>query len=726
VGRALILFSLVRLACPDGYANNARTAPKTAMKLQQLDLMPVPWLISWENGRLILTPQFTMGVTGPAEPRVEHAIQRTLNRLEERTGLKFLAASSKTSNAKSRAPRAAQEKTLAIQYDNAGFAVQSVTEDESYTLHVTPQQARISAANPLGVLHGLETFLQLVQRDRTLFVVPAVRIKDRPRFQWRGLLIDICRHWEPAEVLKRNIDGMAAVKMNVLHWHLTEDQGFRIESKKFPKLHELGSKGQYFTQDQVREIIAYAKDRGIRVVPEFDMPGHTTSWLVGYPELAAAPGPYQIAPIWGVFDAAFDPTREEVYQFIDVFLGEMAALFPDEYMHIGGDEVNGKQWNENPKIQEFIRGHNFKDNHDLQAYFNSRLSPILAKYGKKMVGWDEILHPDLPKNIVVQSWRGPVALAQAAKQGYDGILSHGYYLDLALPASMHYVVDPLPANSDLTADQSKHILGGEACMWGEFVTPETIDSRIWPRNAAIAERLWSLADVRNVDEMYRRLETQSARLEELGLTHRSNYPVMLQRLAGEGNPIEPMKVLADVVEPVKYYARGSVRQYTQDTPLNRLVDAARPESDAARIFRKVVDQFLKDAPDWKDPADLRATLTTWKNNDAVLRPILEKSELAAEAVALSKHLSYLGELGLNAVESIVSKKQTVSSWQDEAKQTLDSAQKPQAEVFIALVPAVRKLALASGQMDKLNGMSAVEWNAQLDAQVEAATPKPKE
>src|SRR5204863_3755159 len=185
------------------------------------------------------------------------------------------------------------------------------------------------APTVVGALHGLETLLQLIDADRDGYYLPGVSIQDQPRFPWRGLLIDVGRHYEPMEVLKRNLDAMAAVKLNVLHWHLTEDQGFRIESKKFPELTGLGSDGLYYTQDQAREIIAYARERGIRVVPEFDMPGHVQSWLVGYPELGSAPGPFEVARKWGVMDATFDPSNEKVYKFLDVFIGEMAKLFPD-------------------------------------------------------------------------------------------------------------------------------------------------------------------------------------------------------------------------------------------------------------------------------------------------------------------------------------------------------------------------------------------------------------
>src|SRR6202040_3463360 len=219
---------------------------------------------------------------------------------------------------------------------------------------------------------------------------------------------------------------------------------------------------------------------------------HSTSWLVGYPELASAPGPFTIDRILGVRDAAMDPTKENVYQFLDTFIGEMAELFPDEYFHIGGDEVNGKQWNANPKIRAFMREHGMKDYHDLQTYFNQRLLRIVQQHGKKMVGWDEILQPDLPKDIVVQSWRGQQSLAAAARQGYMGILSTGYYLDLMEPASLSYGVDPLGGEASRLsrAEQSK-ILGGEACVWTENIDMQNFDGANWPRTAAIAERLWS-------------------------------------------------------------------------------------------------------------------------------------------------------------------------------------------------------------------------------------------
>ena len=240
----------------------------------------------------------------------------------------------------------------------------------------------------------------------------------------------------------------------------------------------------------------------------------------------------------------------------------MAKLFPDHFFHIGGDEVNGKEWDANPTIQEFKRAHGMRDNADLQAYFNKRVGQILTKHRKTMVGWDEILRPDLSKDAVIQSWRGQESLAQAAKQGFRGILSSGYYLDLMWPTARHYAVDPMSdATANLSVDEQQRVLGGEACMWGEYVVGENIDSRIWPRAAAIAERLWSPQDVRDVNSMYQRMEEISKKLDWLGLTHNSGYVPMLRRMVGNNDP-SALKVLADVVEPVKEYSREDLSTTT--------------------------------------------------------------------------------------------------------------------------------------------------------------------
>ena len=670
------------------------------------DLMPAPAEVVWQSGRLPLDAKMTVATSGPADPRVPAAWGRALARLQ---ALGVRPTSSRPADEK--------KATLVLRWQNAGAPVQAVGEDESYTLTVTPRRAVLEAGTPLGILWGLETLLQLARAEGGAVHVPAVMIKDRPRFPWRGLLIDAARHWQPVEVIKRTLDGMSSVKMNAFHWHLTEDQGFRVESKRYPKLHGQGSDGRFYTQEQVKDVIAYARDRGIRVMPEFDMPGHTTAWMVGHPELASAPGPFQIVRTWGVFDDALDPTRDEVYALLDGFLGEMAALFPDAYLHIGGDEVNGRSWNQNPRIQDFMYQHRLRDNHDLQASFNKRLSDIVTRHGKRVVGWDEVLHPDLPRNIVVESWRGAEALAQAARLGYDGMLANGYYLDLNLSTASHYLADPVPAGSDLPEEARRHILGGEACMWSEMVTPETIDSRIWPRAAAVAERLWSPAAVKDVDDMHRRLETESRRLEAFGLNHRSGYLPMLQRLVGDA-PVEPLKTLADLVEPVKHYARGEVRSYRSDTPLDRLVDAARPESETARRFRRQVDFYLKSGPDAAQSGDLRSALTRWRDNHAALEPILDRSPRAAEARVHSRDLMVVSRRGLEALDHLASGHSAPAAWSEEARNDLAAAQKPSAsELELAVVPAMRKLVLAAAQLDQLASMGAPAWNALIETQL---------
>ena len=255
-------------------------------------------------------------------------------------------------------------------------------------------------------------------------------------------------------------------------------------------------------------------------------------------------------------------------------------------------------------------------------------------------------------------------------------------------------------------------------MWAEFVSPETIDSRLWPRAAAVAERLWSPASVRDLDDMHRRLETESQRLETLGLSHRSGYVPMLQKLVG-GAPVEPLKTLADLVEPVKHYARGQVRDYRSDTPLDRLVDAARPESETARRFRRQVDFYLKNGPDAAQAAELRAALTRWRDNHAALEPILNASPRAAEARVHSRDLTAISRRGLEALDYLASGRSAPAPWVEEANDDVAVAQKPSAsELELAVVPAVRKLALAAAQLDRLPSLGAAAWNAQLDEQLQ--------
>ncbi|HJZ66356.1 MAG TPA: family 20 glycosylhydrolase [Candidatus Acidoferrum sp.] len=651
-----------------------------------LNLMPWPANVQPGSGALKIDSTFAIALTGHKEARLDRAGQRFLSVLQKQTGLLI-----------SSQPGDATKAKLVVYTDHASKETQEFGEDESYTLEVTSTGAKLDAANPLGVLRGLQTFLQLVDVSPDGFAAPAVAIKDSPRFGWRGLLIDSSRHFTPMEVLKRNLDGMEAVKMNVFHWHISDNQGFRAESKKFPKLTSMGSGGAYYTQEEIRDVISYARDRGIRVVPEFDMPGHSSSWFVGYPEIASTSGPFKIEEEWGVMDPAMDPMNEKTYKFLDTFIGEMAKLFPDHYFHIGGDELNGKAWDANPKIQEFKKAHNYKTNDELQTYFSQRVQKLVNKHGKAAVGWDEIFVPGAPKDIVIHSWRGPKSLAAAAQQGYQGILSNGYYIDLMWSAARHYAVDPLSGDaSSLTPGQQKLVLGGEATMWSEYVNWENIDNRIWPRTAAIAERYWSRQSVTDVNSMYARLDAISQRLEWVGLTHRSQPRKMLQRIAGPATPEEfaALKTLADVLEPVKDYTRGETTSYTAitTTPLNSVVDAVPPESDVARRFDEKVTAFVAGScRDTNAAAQLRAQLTKWRENDPALQTLAAKSSFVKDVAPSSQDLSAVAAVGLAALDAIAKGSPLSDEAKTQATATIAAASKGKAQVLLIPASTIQKL-----------------------------------
>ena len=672
------------------------TCPSMGQVAPTPSLVPMPASVREASGELSLDRNFSVALTGPTDPILESGIHRFIEQLSYETGLGFTNARAVSGNA-----------TLLIHTDQATDKVQKFGTDESYALSVTASRVNLSAPNPLGILHGLETVLQLVKVNGKGFFIPEVTIHDQPRFPWRGLLIDVGRHFIPLDVLKRNLDAMAAVKMNVLHWHLYDNEGFRIESKRFPKLQAEGSDGQYYSQDEIREFIAYAHDRGIRIVPEFEMPGHSRSMFVGYPELASGSGPYRMEP--GATDAAMDPTREGTYKFIDKFMDEMTKLFPDEYVHIGGDEVNGHEWDANPNIQRFMHAHGMKSNQDLQAYFNQRVQTILSKHHKIMIGWDEVLHPDLPKTVVVQSWRGQQSLATAAQQGYRGILSFGYYLDLMWPASRHYAVDPMSGQAaSLNEEDKKRILGGESCMWSEWVTPENIDSRVWPRNAAIAERLWSPAEVQASASMYARLDRLSRRLQWLGLHHKSALGPGLERMS-DSQEVTPLRTLAEVVEPVKDYQRmenldRSKTIWDFRAPLVRLVDIARPESDQARQFRDAVQAYLASGEKNRAAADeIRKTLALWRDNDMKLRPFIDQSFLTQELGPLSADLSLLGSAGLFALDYLDRGAQSPAAWRSQQLAMTESAASPKADLLLVIVEPVRQLIEASAMSTPVAG-----------------------
>jgi hexosaminidase len=648
-----------------------------------LPLMPLPAQVKPGDGEFLITNGFGISLQGFQEPRLERAKQRFLNTLSKETGIPLWRES------------VLNQPSFFVNTKGPSAAVQQVDEDESYHLQISATEVHLDAANPLGVLHGLQTFLQLVRITPKGFAVPAVTIDDQPRFPWRGLMLDVSRHFQPLDVVYRTLDGMEAVKMNVFHWHLSDNQGFRVESNVSPLLQEKGSDGLFYTQEQIREVIAYARDRGIRVVPEFEMPGHATSWFVGYPDLASGSGPYQIERKWGVFDPAMDPTRDSTYTFLDALIGEMAALFPDAYFHVGGDENDGKEWDRNSRIQQFMKDHGIKDNAGLQAYFSTKVEKIVAGHGKIMVGWDEVLQPDTPKDVVIQSWRGPQFVGEAVKGGNRALLSAGYYIDLNHSAAEHYAADPEgDGPTTLSDEERKMILGGEATMWSEFVTPENIDSRIWPRTAAIAERLWSPRNTRDVASMYARMALISQKLNYYGLQHNSSYPAMLSRMTGEADPL-PLRVLGDVVQPPRNYERGQLHEYDAFSPLNHLIDAVPPESDTARQFLDMVDRIVAGKASREEWEQAQKWLVLWRDNDAQLQPLLPKSELTKELAPVSTNLHLVSQAGLDAIGYLREHRHAPLAWKTREVAFLKQSEKPQGVLLNMVAPAVLKLVQAT-------------------------------
>ena len=678
LNRILSMLSLLAASCILLFS--ARSIAQTE---SPLTIMPLPARVVAGQGDFLIDGKFGVALEGYTEPRLVRAQRRFLQTVSNETGIPLWREAR------------LNPAHFVIKTGGPGDPVQKLGEDESYRLEISSSQVTLSAPEPLGVLHGLQTFLQLVRITPQGFSVPAMTINDSPRFPWRGLMIDVSRHFIPVPVIERNLDGMEAVKLNVFHWHLSDDQGFRVESKRFPLLQEKGSGGLYYTQAELRHVVEYARDRGIRVVPEFDMPCHTTSWFVGYPQLASGKGPYYIAQHMGIHNAAMDPTKGSVYVFLNSFIQEMTGIFPDAYFHIGGDECNGKEWNNNPKIQAFMRSHRMANNAALQAYFTAKVQKLVAQNHRIMEGWDEVLQPETPKDVVIQSWRGQASLAQAARQGNRGVLSTGYYVDLNQSAAQHYQVDPLGGDAaTLTPQQQKLILGGEAAMWSEFVDPGNIDSRIWPRTAAIAERLWSPQQVADTDSMYRRLAVMADRLDYYGLNPRAATDEMLRRMSGKSDPAR-LKVLAAVVQPPPGFGRKARGEYDVFTPLNRLVDAVPPESETGRKFNELAKKLVSGQADDQEWQQARRWLVLWRDNDAKLAPSLQQSEITQELVPLSQTLHQVAVIGLQALDDLKNHGTINSTDLQNDLAVIRAAEQPHAALLDMIAPSVELLVNAT-------------------------------
>lgn len=676
-----------------------------------LDLMPFPVYVLQTGGEMRLRgvphvvengASAASGGGTPKSPRVDFALSLLGKRIFKLTGR-----------------RSTGTVRLVLNWNRT--ATLSLDEKESYNLVVRSNTITVDAPTDLGILHGIATLSQLLTRERGgVALLPNVVIYDYPRFRWRGLMLDCVRHFMPVAVIKRTLLGMAAVKLNVFHWHLSDDQGFRIQSKLFPRLTMIGSKGQYYTQAQVRDIVHFANLLGIRVVPEFDMPAHTSAVLAAYPSLGAGVGPYHVQTDFGVFNDVIDPTRESTYNAIQRFLTEIVALFPDRYVHIGGDENNFREWSENPRIHAFMREHHMSTYSELSQYFTSRVEGILKTLHRRAVVWEEAWNGRRDPDSVVQVWAEPDLIPKAVSVGQRVIRSQRYYLDLLYPASYHYVVDP----ADNTGNESD-VLGGEAAMWTELVSPANLDSRLWPRLAAIAERFWSPVWLQSVRGMYARLPTVDNYLAAIGMRQYSDERAILVRLAG-GHFSTPLQVLASVLEPLEGYGRISTMHYTTATPLDRMVDAIPPESVAARQFRDVSNVILQGTPlanqasaVVRPPVELRVAvtgqsaarraafrearrmLTTWMRNNAKLQTLFRQQTDLRQLASVSANLSLVAAVGLSAVERLSRYPAGIRppddpAWLDRELSILRSAHiRNKTQVIIAIEAPVRRLTYAA-------------------------------
>lgn len=427
--------------------------------------------------------------------------------------------------------------------------------DEAYTLRVTPDKVELKGSTLKGVFYGMQTLLQLLPAQiesssivsNMEWVIPVTEIKDEPRFPYRGMHLDVCRHFVPVENIKKHLDMMAMFKMNKFHWHLTEDQGWRIEIKKYPLLTQIGSKriegegneyGGFYTQDEVKEIVAYAAERMIDVIPEIELPGHALGALTAYPEYSCTGGPFNVRNIWGVEPDVYCAGKEETFEFLEDIIDEVVTLFPSDYFHIGGDECPKDKWETCKLCQRRIRQEGLKDEHELQSYFVQRIEKILLAHGKKMIGWDEILEGGLAESAAVMSWRGEEGGIEAATHGHDVVMtpSNWCYLDhyqgdsriepvaiggyTTLEESYSY--EPVP--EQLNPEMAKHILGTQGNVWTEYMfTPEIIEYRVYPRIIALAEVNWTQKENRDFDGFLKRMNNQYLRMD----LHQINYHVPL-------------------------------------------------------------------------------------------------------------------------------------------------------------------------------------------------------
>lgn len=428
---------------------------------------------------------------------------------------------------------------------------------EGYQLSVKPAAIVIKANEGNGAFYAMQTMLQLLpvatkELSKAAVPVPAVEITDKPRFEWRGLMLDCGRYYYSMNFLKKFIDYIAMHKMNTFHWHLTEDHGWRLEIKKYPRLTDIGAwrtetefsqgrlngtpAGGFYTQEQAKELVRYAASRFVNIVPEIEMPGHATAALIAYPELSCTGGPFKTLTRWGIQKEIFCAGNDKTFEFLENVLSEVTAIFPNAVIHIGGDEAPKDRWKACPKCRQRIKEEGLKDEHELQSYFIKRIEKFVLTKNRNIIGWDEILEGGLAPNAWVMSWRGTKGGIEAARQHHNVVMTpyDYYYLDYyqGKPSlepnaiwdnainTLEKVYNYEPFDNALTAEQAQYIKGVQGNVWSEFIhTPGKVEYMTFPRAAAIAETGWSAAHLKNWDDFAKRMETQYQRYDQMGLNY---------------------------------------------------------------------------------------------------------------------------------------------------------------------------------------------------------------
>jgi hexosaminidase len=522
-------------------STSAALGQGTEAPAQRLGLVPLPREVKTTAGTYALPPKISIYARSKDEKNVAGLLKEMLTALGHTVTL-------------TTSRPAAQIVLLTAATPNP----------EGYQLVVDKAGIQISAAGGAGLFYGSQTLLQLLPaRPAATAQVPYVRIADAPAFRWRGGMLDVSRHFFPVSFVKKYIDFLAAYKLNTFHWHLTDDQGWRIEIKKYPKLTQVSAfrketligaqqlfksptdfkydatpYGGFYTQEQIRDVVAYAQRRYVTIVPEIEMPGHSVAVLAAYPELACKPGTYETWTMWGVNEDIVCPT-EPTFRFFEDVLTEVCALFPGQYVHIGGDEAPKARWKESPAVQEIMKREGYADVEKVQGWFNRRIEQFLAGKGKKLIGWDEILEGGIAPSATVMSWRGEKGGVEAAKMGHDVVMSptthlyvnygqspqpHSPYEPLMIggyiPLDKIYNYNPLPA--ELTLAQQQHVLGPQANLWTEYITtPAAAEYMLFPRLLAVSEVAWTPAARKSYAAFVPRMSQQFARLDQ----HKINYRV---------------------------------------------------------------------------------------------------------------------------------------------------------------------------------------------------------